>query len=68
MPMRGEISLPPLGQADNLPFDWRSTWAQARNPDFVAVCGFTLVGLFAWLVLAMQFSFTDEMAALLTQF
>jgi hypothetical protein len=70
MPMRGEISLPPLGQGGNLPtvFDWRSTSALARNPDFVAVCGFSLIGLFTWLILAMQFPFTDEMAALLTQF
>jgi hypothetical protein len=68
--MRGEISLPPFGQGGNLPtvFDWGSTFALARNPDFVAVCGFSLIGLFTWLILAMQFPFTDEMAALLAQF
>jgi hypothetical protein len=71
MPMRGEISLPPLlGQGDNLPtvLNWRSTLALPRNPDFLAVCGFSLIGLFSWLILAMQFPSTDEMAALLNQF
>lgn len=69
MPKREEISLP-LGKGNTLPavFDWSSTSVLARSPDLVAVCGFSLIGLFTWLVLAMQFPFTDEMVAQLAQF
>lgn len=69
MPMRGEISLPPLGRGAKIPsiFDRRSTASLVRNREFVAVCGFCLIGLLMWLIVAMQLSFTDEMAALLTQ-
>jgi hypothetical protein len=70
MPMRDEISLRPLGKDGKLPveFDWSWTSTLARNPDFVPVCGFSLIGLFTWLILAMQFPFSDEMVALLAQF
>jgi hypothetical protein len=68
--MRGEISLRALGKAGKLPaqFDWGSISALAHNPDFAAVCGFSLIGLFTWLILAMQFPFSDKMAALIAQF
>jgi hypothetical protein len=45
-----------------------STSTLARNPHFVAVCGFSLIGLFTSLILAMQFLVSDEMTALLAQF
>jgi hypothetical protein len=45
-----------------------STSTLARNPHFVAVCGFSLIGLFTSLILAMQFLVLDEMTALLAQF
>ncbi len=70
MPMREEISLRPLGKGCKLPveFDWGWTSALARNPDFVAVCGFSLIGLFSWLILTLQFPFSNETVALLAQF
>jgi hypothetical protein len=70
MPMRGEISLRPLRKGGRLPvvFDWGSTSTLTRNPDFVAVCAFSLIGLFTSLILAMQFPVSDEMTALLAQF
>lgn len=70
MPMRGEISLRPLGKGGKLlvESDWGWTSALARNPHFVAVCGFSLIGLFTWLILALQFLFSNETVALLAQF
>jgi hypothetical protein len=70
MPMRGEIWPQPLGKGGRLPAaaDWGSTSTLARNPDFVVVCGFSLIGLSTSLILAMQFPVSDEMTALLAQF
>ena len=70
MAMRGEISLRALGKAGKLPaqFDWGSISALAHNPDFAAVCGFSLIGLFTWLVVAIQYPFSKEMVELLAQF
>ncbi len=70
MPMRGELSIVALrtdwlGQAD----EPRSRPAVKifRNPDFVAVAAFSIIGLLAWAVLAVLFPFSDEVATLLAQ-
>jgi hypothetical protein len=71
MPMRGEVWPQPLGKGGRLPaaVDWGSTSTPACNPDFLAVCGFSLIGLFTSLMLAMQFPVSNEMTtALLAQF
>ncbi len=34
----------------------------------IAVCVFSLVGLFTWLIVAIQYPFSEEMVELLAQF
>jgi hypothetical protein len=34
----------------------------------IAVCVFSLIGLFAWLIVVIQYPFSEEMVELLAQF
>jgi hypothetical protein len=70
MPMRGEVSMRSLSKSGkrNAEAGWGTIYALSESPDFLAVAGFSAVGLLISLYLAMHFAFTDAMTTLLTQF